>query len=55
MDELPSPESLKRRVLIKAKKLPPGAVGDDEVDDDGDPDDERDEKKKKVSKVGVTS
>ena len=54
LGQLPSPEDLKRRVLIKAKKLPPTAEGDDEVDDGCDPDDERDEKKKAVSKVSVT-
>ena len=55
LGQLPSPEDLKRRVLIKAKKLPPTAEGDDEVDEgDDDPDDERDEKKKAVSKVSVT-
>jgi len=50
---LPSPERLKKRVLIKAKKLPPGCGEDQDVTDgpeDDDPDDERDEKKKKVSK-----
>ena len=56
LGQLPSPEALKKRVLIKAKKLPPG-VDPDEADGGGEDsgqeseDDERDEKKKKVSKV----
>ena len=48
---LPSPESLKKKVLIKAKKLPPGCGDDAEIDEEDDPDDERDEKRKISAKV----
>ena len=54
LGQLPSPEALKKRVLIKAKKLPPGVDPEaDGGDDSGQEseDDERDEKRKKVSKV----
>ncbi|XP_040566221.1 1-phosphatidylinositol 4,5-bisphosphate phosphodiesterase delta-1 isoform X4 [Lepeophtheirus salmonis] len=50
-DNLPSPEALKHKILIKAKRLPPGKTQDDVVEDDEDEeDDERDEKKKKSTK-----
>lgn len=43
--QMPSPNSLRGKVLVKAKRLPP--TGDEEDDDDQDEDDERDESKKK--------
>ncbi|CAB4063787.1 PLCD [Lepeophtheirus salmonis] len=50
-DNLPSPEALKHKILIKAKRLPPEKTQDDVVEDDEDEeDDERDEKKKKSTK-----
>lgn len=50
-NELPSPEKLKRKVLVKAKKLPAGSKQEDEIkDEDEVDDDERDEKKKKMAK-----
>ena len=50
--QMPSPLSLKGKILVKAKRLPPSATGDeDDIEDDGDDDDERDESKKKKSKV----
>jgi len=57
LTQLPSPEDLKGKILIKAKKLPPGLEeGQNEVEDclesDHDEDDESDEKRRKVSKVG---
>ena len=48
--QLPTPESLKRKILIKAKRLPVDATGDeDDVDGDEseDDEDERDDAKKK--------
>jgi len=52
-DHLPSPEDLKRKVLIKAKKLPPGkdeTFEDVEEDDQDDLDEERRQKlSKKIS------
>ncbi len=52
-DAMPSPESLKNRVLVKAKRLPPGKTQDDDIEDEdeNDEEDERDEKKKKTAKV----
>lgn len=35
-DALPSPDSLKGKILVKAKKLPPGKTEEDEVDGDDD-------------------
>jgi len=53
LEALPSPEALKRKVLIKAKKLPPG-VGEEnghhDLQEQDDPDDERDEKRKASAK-----
>jgi len=46
---LPSPESLMHKVLVKAKRLPPGKSQEEELDDE-DEDEERDEKKKKTAK-----
>eukprot|EP00096_Caligus_rogercresseyi_P012558 TRINITY_DN5303_c0_g1_i1.p1 TRINITY_DN5303_c0_g1~~TRINITY_DN5303_c0_g1_i1.p1 ORF type:complete len:822 (-),score=236.70 TRINITY_DN5303_c0_g1_i1:21-2336(-) len=47
---LPSPEALKHKILIKAKRLPPGKTQDDLVESEDEEDDERDEKRKKSSK-----
>ena len=47
-DRLPSPEKLMKKILIKAKRLPPDdSEGDDETDGLFDDEDERDEAKKK--------
>ena len=48
-DQLPSPQDLKRKILIKAKKLPPGK--DETFEDEEDDEDEDDERRKKLSKV----
>jgi len=51
LDDLPSPFSLRKKILVKAKRLPPSGEDDE---DDNDEDDERDESKKtkkaKISK-----
>ncbi len=47
---LPSPESLRGKVLVKAKRIPPGKTQDEEIEEE-DEDDERDEKRKKTAKV----
>jgi len=55
-NEMPTPESLKYKILVKAKRLPPGASQDDDIEEDpeDDDDDERDDakktKKQKISK-----
>ena len=49
--KMPSPLSLKGKILLKAKRLPPTATGDEDDNDYEDEDDERDEYKKKKSKV----
>jgi hypothetical protein len=36
---LPSPETLKRKILVKAKKLPPGKTEEDDLDDEEDEED----------------
>ncbi|QQP34885.1 Phosphoinositide phospholipase C, partial [Caligus rogercresseyi] len=46
----PNPEALKHKILIKAKRLPPGKTQDDLVESEDEEDDERDEKRKKSSK-----
>jgi len=49
--QMPTPMSLKGKILVKAKRLPPSATGDeDDNEDDNDDDDERDDSKKKKSK-----
>ena len=45
---MPSPMTLRRKILVKAKRLPPSATGDDDDDEDDDDDDERDDSKKRV-------
>ena len=45
--ELPSPESLRRKILIKAKRLPLNDEDDEDDVDGEDEEDERDEAKKK--------
>ena len=51
-DQLPSPESLKQKILIKGKRLPPNVLEDEDIDNDGDDDDEVDEEKRaKKAKV----
>jgi len=54
-DQMPTPESLRHKILIKAKRLPPGASQEDDIEEDPeDDDDERDDgkktKKQKISK-----
>ena len=52
--QMPTPMSLKGKILVKAKRLPPSATGDeDDNEDDNDDDDERDDSKKKKSKVFI--
>ena len=49
---MPSPESLKKKILVKAKRLPAGKSPDDELiseDDDDEVDEKRKEKAKKIS------
>ena len=53
--ELPSPMKLRKKVLIKAKRLPPNAENNDDIeangpDDDDDVDEVRKKKPKKISK-----
>ena len=50
-DQLPSPQDLKRKILIKAKKLPPGKDETFEDEEDDENEDEDDERRKKLSKV----
>lgn len=50
-DHLPSPEDLKRKVLIKAKKLPPGKDETFEDVEEDDQDDLDEERRQKLSKV----
>ena len=50
-DHLPSPEDLKRKVLIKAKKLPPGKDETFEDVEEDDQDDMDEERRQKLSKV----
>eukprot|EP00092_Neocalanus_flemingeri_P005512 GFUD01005942.1.p1 GENE.GFUD01005942.1~~GFUD01005942.1.p1 ORF type:complete len:789 (-),score=239.22 GFUD01005942.1:53-2419(-) len=47
---MPSPMSLRGKILVKAKRLPPSATGDDDDNEDESDDDERDESKKKKDK-----
>ena len=51
---MPSPMSLRGKVLVKAKRLPQSATGDDDDNEDEDDDDERDDAKKKKNKVKET-
>ena len=48
---MPSPMSLKGKILVKAKRLPSSADGDADDNEDDDVDDERDDSKKKKSMV----
>lgn len=51
-DDLPSPQSLVKKILVKGKKLPPGKSEEDDIEEDAEEDeDERDEAKKKAPKV----
>ena len=52
---MPSPMSLRKKILVKAKRLPPSATGDADDNDEEDADDERDEKKKKKVKVNMSN
>ena len=47
---MPSPDSLKKKILVKAKRLPPGKSPDDELVDEDSNDDEVDEKRKEKAK-----
>ena len=40
---MPSPMSLRGKILVKAKRLPPSATGDDEDNDEDEEDDENEE------------
>ena len=49
--DLPSPMALRKKILIKAKRLPQDQAAEEEEDDDDDDDeDERDESQKKAKK-----
>ena len=54
---MPSPEDLKRKVLIKAKRLPPGKdeTFEDEDEEEDDQDDLDEERRQKLSKVKFSS
>jgi Ca2+-binding EF-hand superfamily protein len=47
---MPSPMSLKEKILVKAKRLPPSATEDEDDNEEGEDDDERDDSKKMKSK-----
>ena len=47
---MPSPMDLRKKVLVKAKKLPPGATSNEDADDDSEDNDEVDEANKKTAK-----
>ena len=48
--DLPSPMALRKKILIKAKRLPQDQGAEEEEDDDDDDEDERDESQKKAKK-----
>ena len=48
---MPSPESLKGKILVKAKRLPPGKGPEDEIQDEPDDAEDLDEKRKQKPKV----
>jgi len=48
---LPSPESLKKKILVKAKKLPAGKTSEDELETEEDENEDLDEKRKTKPKV----
>jgi len=48
---LPSPNELINKVLVKAKRLPPGKTQDDDDDEEEDEDERDDAKKKKAPKI----
>ena len=45
-DAMPSPEELKGKILIKAKRLPPGKSSEDDIEEEEDEVEDLDEKKK---------
>lgn len=47
---MPSPESLKKKILVKAKRLPQGKTSEDEIEEEEDEVDDLDEKKKEKPK-----
>merc|ERR1719232_2268157 len=47
---MPSPESLKGKILVKAKRLPPGKGPEDELQDEDDDGEDLDEKRKQKPK-----
>ena len=49
--DLPSPESLKRKILVKAKKLPADKTSDDDLEIEEDENEDLDEKRKTKPKV----
>ena len=49
--EMPTPMSLRGKMLVKAKRLPPSATADADDEEEDDADDERDESKKKKAPV----
>ena len=51
---MPTPMSLRGKMLVKAKRLPPSATTDADDEDEDDADDERDESKKKKAPVRYT-
>ncbi|TRY70768.1 hypothetical protein TCAL_13632, partial [Tigriopus californicus] len=52
--EMPSPFSLKRKILVKAKRLPSGMSENELIQEVLEEDDERDEKRKKITTVRIS-
>ena len=50
---MPSPENLKKKILVKAKKLPAGKTSEDELEIEEDENEDLDEKRKTKPKVRI--
>ena len=50
---MPSPENLKKKILVKAKKLPAGKTSEDELETEEDENEDLDEKRKTKPKVWI--
>ena len=48
---MPSPESLKKKILVKAKRLPPGKSSEDDLDEDEEEDEVDEKRAKKAKKI----
>jgi hypothetical protein len=54
-DQMPSPEDLKKKILVKAKRLPPGKSEQDDLEEDEvDETEDLDEKRKEKPPVGFS-